>query len=115
MTDAFVMSLLSFAVAVGACLLGIFIYWHLQRIRKPGLAISFYILALGFTIAQLGHIVYGAILAPSIMRTLLGLVVVTVLASYAAAPFANPLRPPQLSYDPDEPDDDFPTERGGRI
>ncbi|MEM9999909.1 MAG: hypothetical protein AAF940_03415 [Pseudomonadota bacterium] len=104
--DFYVMATLHFAMMVAMCLVGVLVFWHLQRIRKPGMARVFFILALGYTIALLWRVIAAAIIAPTPMRFAMGLVAVIVLAAYAAAWFSNPLAPKRYAYEDEEDDDD---------
>ncbi|MEM1378585.1 MAG: hypothetical protein AAGG69_14475 [Pseudomonadota bacterium] len=109
--DFYFMATIHFAVTVAMCLAGIFAFWHLQRIRKPGMARVFWFLAAAYALALLWRPIMAAIVQPSLFRFALGLVSVCVLAAYAAAWSRNPLEPKRYSYEDEEDDDDGMADR----
>ncbi|MEL6921542.1 MAG: hypothetical protein AAFO77_11080 [Pseudomonadota bacterium] len=109
--DFYVMAMLHYAITIAMCLAGIVVYWHLQRIRKPGMARFFWFLAFGYALALLWRPIMAAIVEPSVFRFVLGIVSVCVLAAYAAAWSRNPLEPKRYSYEDEEDDDDGAADR----
>lgn len=103
-TDFYLMASLSFAMTVATCLFGILVFWHLQRIRKPGMARIFWFLSFGYTLAVLWRVIAIAIAEPTVFRFSLGLIAVAAMTAYVAALSSNPL--PQKRYAYDEDDDE---------
>ncbi|MEO1745669.1 MAG: hypothetical protein AAFR13_03985 [Pseudomonadota bacterium] len=104
-TEFYLVAVLHFALTFALCSVGIFVFWHLQRIRKPGMARVFWFLAFGYTSVVLWRVIAAAIVAPTLFRFGLGLISVGILAAYAAAWFANPFAPKRYAYE-DEGEDD---------
>ncbi|MEO0543750.1 MAG: hypothetical protein AAFY99_08020 [Pseudomonadota bacterium] len=103
--DFYLMVSLNFAMTAAMCLFGILVFWHLQRIRKPGMARIFWILSFGYSLAVLWRVIAVAIAEPSFFRFSLGLIAVGILAAYFAAVSSNPLPPKRYAY---EDEDDEP-------
>ena len=101
-TDFYMMVFLSFAMSVAMCLFGILVFWHLQRIRKPGMARIFWFLSFGYTLAILWRVIAVAIAEPTFFRFSVGLIAVAVLAAYVAALTSNPLPIKRYAYEDEE-------------
>ena len=103
--DFYLMVWMQFAMTVAMCLFGILVFWHLQRIRKPGLARIFWFLSFGYTLAILWRVIAAAIAEPTFLRFSFGLIAVAVLAAYFAALSSNPLPVKRYAYEDEEGDD----------
>lgn len=101
-TDYYIMASLHFGLTVAMCLFGILVFWHLQRIRKPGMARVFWLLSFAYTVTVLWGVIAAAISEPTVFRFSLGLIAVAVLAAYLAAWSSNPLPVKRYAYEDEE-------------
>lgn len=103
--DIAVMSFVQFAIVLGTCVLGVLFFWKLRYRRKPVLAWTLWVLAFGYSAAQLWRQIVFAYVAPNLMTIALGAVCVMVLTLYIAAIFYSPWPDPFTDDDPDDDDE----------
>lgn len=98
-------ALVYLALTAGICVLGILFFWKLRQRGKPILAWTLWVLAFGYSAAQLWRTIELAYAIPGVITVVIGAISVMILSAYVAAVFYSPW--PLYTYD-DDGDDDTP-------